>query len=67
MTVATLSYAEDAFKDEAGAAWREHRKNRPAPSSPSTRRSGRPKHTYGHTTMGYEKEHEAMPTMYAYL
>jgi zinc protease len=64
-----LSYAEDAFKTEAGAVYGEYRKNRTSPFFSiyeATRAAAFTAHTYGHTTMGYEADIAAMPGMYAY-
>jgi zinc protease len=64
-----LSYAEDAFKTEAGAVYGEYRKNRTSPFFAiyeAVRAAAFSRHTYGHTTMGYEADIAAMPTMYGY-
>jgi zinc protease len=64
-----LRYAEDAFKTEAGAVYGEYRKNRTSPFFAiyeAIRAAAFTKHTYGHTTMGYEADIAAMPSMYAY-
>jgi zinc protease len=64
-----LSYAEEAFKTEAGAVYGEYRKNRTNPFFSiyeAVRAAAFGSHTYGHTTMGYEADIKAMPTMYDY-
>jgi zinc protease len=64
-----LRYAEDAFKTEAGAVYGEYRKNRTSPFFAiyeAIRAAAFTKHTYGHTTMGYEADIAAMPSMYGY-
>lgn len=64
-----LSYPEPDFKTEAGAVYGEYRKNRSSPFFSiweALHETAFDKHTYGHTTMGYEKDIKAMPTMYDY-
>jgi zinc protease len=64
-----LSYAEEAFKTEAGAVYGEYRKNRTSPFFAiyeAVRAKAFTRHTYGHTTMGYEADIAAMPNMYTY-
>jgi zinc protease len=64
-----LFYEEPAFKTESGAVYGEYRKGKTSPffwiwekllSSAFT------KHTYKHTTIGFEEDIKAMPTMYDY-
>ncbi len=64
-----LFYEESAFKTESGAVYGEYRKGKTSPffwiwekllSSAFT------KHTYKHTTIGFEEDIKAMPTMYDY-
>ena len=64
-----LSYAEEAFKTEAGAVYGEYRKNRTSPFFAiyeAVHQAAFTTHTYGHTAMGYEADIKAMPTMYDY-
>jgi zinc protease len=64
-----LEYAEVPFQTEAGAVYGEYRKNRTSPWEvlfEALQAAAFTKHTYGHTTMGYEADIKAMPTMYAY-
>ncbi len=64
-----LAYPEAAFKTEAGAVYGEYRKNRTNPFfviSEAMQAKAYDTHTYGHTTMGYEKDIAAMPTMFDY-
>lgn len=64
-----LSYAEADFQTEAGAVYGEYRKDRTDPVFvlyEALLGTAFRKHTYGHTTMGYEKDIAAMPTMYDY-
>lgn len=64
-----LSYAESEFKTEAGAVYGEYRKNRANPFftlSEAVQKTAFEKHPYGHTTMGYEADVEAMPQGYEY-
>jgi zinc protease len=64
-----LSYPEQAFKTEAGAVYGEYRKNRMNPFFAiyeAVHEEAFDVHTYGHTTMGYEKDIKAMPTMFDY-
>lgn len=64
-----LFYEEPAFKTESGAVYGEYRKGKTSPffwiwekllSTAFT------KHTYKHTTIGFEEDIKAMPTMYDY-
>ena len=64
-----LAYSEDVFKTEAGAVLGEYNKSASSPSLPlreKLRELVFTKHTYGHTTLGYLKDIEAMPTQYEY-
>ncbi|MBE0643887.1 MAG: insulinase family protein [Bacteroidetes bacterium] len=64
-----LDYAEAPFQTESGAVYGEYRKNRTSPWEvliEALQETAFTKHTYGHTTMGYEADIKAMPTMYAY-
>lgn len=64
-----LDYAEAPFQTEAGAVYGEYRKNRTSPWEvlfEALQETAFTKHTYGHTTMGYEADIKAMPTMYQY-
>jgi zinc protease len=64
-----LEYTKEQFQTEAGAVYGEYRKNRASPlfqMEEAIVDKAFDKHTYGHTTMGYEKDIAAMPTMLAY-
>ncbi len=64
-----LSYPEEAFKTEAGAVYGEYRKNKANPFFSiyeGIQGAAFKSHTYGHTTMGYEADIKAMPTLYQY-
>jgi zinc protease len=64
-----LSYAEEDFRTEAGAVYGEYRKNRTNPwfaLYEAVRKTAFDRHTYGHTTMGYEQDIKAMPEMFEY-
>jgi zinc protease len=64
-----LEYTKEQFQTEAGAVYGEYRKNRAAPifqMEEAIVDKAFDKHTYGHTTMGSEKDIAAMPTMLAY-
>ena len=64
-----LAYSEEAFKTEAGAVYGEYRKSKTEPLwllYEAMRGAAFLTHTYGHTTMGYEKDIAAMPAMYDY-
>jgi len=64
-----LSYEEDAFKTESGAVYGEYRKGKTSPSfwmEEKLFETAFDKHTYKHTTIGFEKDIAAMPTMYQY-
>ena len=64
-----LDYTEAAFQTEAGAVYGEYRKNRSNPWSvlfEDLMHTAFRSHTYGHTTIGYERDIKAMPTLYRY-
>ena len=64
-----LSYSEPAFQTETGAVYGEYRKSRTDPEfalEESLMATAFEKHTYGHTTMGFERDIAAMPKMYDY-
>jgi len=64
-----LSYEEPNFQTESGAVYGEYRKNRTQPFSvlsEALQDKAFDVHTYKHTTMGFEKDIAAMPTMYDY-
>lgn len=64
-----LFYEEREFKTEAGAVLGEYLKNKTNPFAllnESLYDTAFDKHTYKHTTMGFESDIRAMPTMYEY-
>ncbi len=64
-----LAYPKPDFETEAGAVYGEYRKNRTSPFFTiyeAIRQASFDRHTYGHTTMGYERDIKAMPGMYDY-
>jgi zinc protease len=64
-----LKYGEPEFATEAGAVAGEYRKNSSMaylPMSEKLREVVFRQHTYGHTTLGYWKDIEAMPAQYQY-
>jgi zinc protease len=64
-----LSYPEESFRTEAGAVYGEFRKNRTNPFfviNEALSEAAFKAHTYGHTTMGYEKDIKGMPELYGY-
>jgi len=64
-----LSYPESAFQTEAGAVYGEYRKSRTDPEfalHEDVMAAAFEKHPYGHTTLGFERDIAAMPTMYDY-
>jgi zinc protease len=64
-----LLYSEEQFKTEAGAVYGEYRKNRASPFFQLFEKISETaftKHTYGHTTMGYERDIAEMPKMMDY-
>ena len=64
-----LYYEEPAFQTEAGAVYGEYRKNKTSPwmvLEETLLGTAFTTHTYKHTTMGFESDIKAMPTMYEY-
>jgi zinc protease len=64
-----LSYEEGPFRTEAGAVYGEYRKNIASPwmvSYEAMLKTAFDKHTYKHTTMGFEKDIKDMPNQYEY-
>ena len=64
-----LAYEEAAFQTEAGAVYGEYRKNRSNPWSvlfEDLMKTAFTRHTYGHTTIGFEADIKAMPGLYEY-
>ena len=64
-----LSYAEPDFQTESGAVYGEYRKSKTQPFSvlfEALQDKAYDVHTYKHTTIGFEKDIAAMPTMYEY-
>jgi zinc protease len=64
-----LDYSEQDFKTEAGAVYGEYRKSRTSPFFTlyeALMGAAFKVHPYGHTTMGFEQDIAAMPTMYEY-
>jgi zinc protease len=64
-----LAYTEDVFRTEAGAVYGEYRKNVTNPFFAiyeGIMTTAFDTHTYGHTTMGFEEDIAAIPTMYDY-
>ncbi len=64
-----LFYEVPAFQTEAGAVYGEYRKNVTNPWMVLIEKMqdvAFDKHTYKHTTMGFERDIKAMPTMYEY-
>jgi len=64
-----LSYAEEAFRTEAGAVFGEYRKNRTRPFTQiieAVYGTAFTNHTYGHSTIGYEADIKGMPDLYDY-
>jgi zinc protease len=64
-----LAYTEPDFRTEAGAVYGEYRKNRTNPIFviyEAIMAAAFTAHTYGHTTMGYEEDIAAMPSMFDY-
>ena len=64
-----LAYAESAFQTEAGAVYGEYRKSRTDPEFvlyEELLATAFTQHPYGHTTMGFERDIAAMPTLYDY-
>ncbi|MFA6571295.1 MAG: pitrilysin family protein, partial [Bacteroidota bacterium] len=64
-----LFYEEAAFQTESGAVYGEYRKSKTNPFfllEEKIAETAFDVHTYKHTTMGFEKDIAAMPTMYEY-
>jgi len=64
-----LSYAEPDFQTEARAVLGEYNKNASSPLMQMWQTLSElafTRHTYGHTTMGYLRDIQVMPTRYAY-
>lgn len=64
-----LSYAEGPFRTEAGAVYGEYRKNVANPfriANEKMMETAFDKHTYRHTTMGFERDIKDMPNGYDY-
>ena len=64
-----LDFSEEQFKTESGAVYGEFRKGRTSPFEvwdESVRAAAFDKHTYKHTTIGFEADVVRMPTQYAY-
>lgn len=64
-----LDYDEKAFKTESGAVYGEYRKGRVNPYAvleEELQNTAFDKHTYKHTTIGFERDIKNMPNMYAY-
>jgi len=64
-----LEYEEQPFKTEAGAVYGEYRKNLASPfrlAHETLLNTAFDRHTYKHTTMGFEQDIKEMPTMYEY-
>jgi len=64
-----LQYPEPEFKTESGAVYGEFRKGRTSPFNvlwEKIKETAFDKHTYRHTTIGYEEDIKNMPNMYDY-
>jgi zinc protease len=64
-----LSYKEAAYKDETGAVLGEYNKTASNPHLPmyeALLSTAFTVHTYGHTTLGWKRDVEAMPAAYEY-
>jgi zinc protease len=64
-----LDYAEGAFQTESGAVYGEYRKGIASPwmvLNEKMQATAFTTHTYKHTTIGFEADIKAMPTMYEY-
>jgi len=64
-----LKYDPQQFKTESGAVYGEYRKGRSSPFEvleEATRDAAFDKHTYKHTTIGFEADIKAMPQQYEY-
>ncbi len=64
-----LNYAEPEFKTEAGAVYGEYRKGRTSPFfvlNEAVQNAAFDRHTYKHTTIGFEEDIKRMPEQYQY-
>ena len=64
-----LQYTEDEFKTESGAVYGEYRKGKTNPFFAlfdATHNAAFDKHTYKHTTIGFEADIKAMPEQFEY-
>ncbi len=64
-----LNVAQRAYKDETGAVMGEFNKSSSSPywaMDEALREVAFKRHTYGHTTIGYKRDVEAMPAAYEY-
>jgi zinc protease len=64
-----LTYGEPEFKTEAGAVYGEYRKGHTSPFEvmfEAVQNAAFDRHTYKHTTIGFEADIKAMPQQYAY-
>jgi zinc protease len=64
-----LTYEEAPFRTEAGAVYGEYRKNLASPlrlAYETLLNTAFDKHTYKHTTMGFEEDIKQMPTLYEF-
>jgi zinc protease len=64
-----LAYEEQEFQTESGAVYGEYRKGKTNPFqvlSEKMQETAFTAHTYKHTTIGFEADIKAMPTMYEY-
>jgi len=64
-----LSYTRPAYKDETGAVLGEYNKVASSPALPMEEALGAlafTRHTYGHTTLGWKRDVQAMPGAYDY-
>lgn len=64
-----LKYSKEQFQTESGAVYGEYRKGRTSPwevAFEAYREMAFDKHTYKHTTIGFERDIKDMPNMYEY-
>ncbi|MFY8160749.1 MAG: M16 family metallopeptidase [Candidatus Kapaibacteriota bacterium] len=64
-----LAYTKEGFQTESGAVYGEYRKGRTSPFNvlwEDLKNTSFKKHTYKHTTIGYEKDIKDMPNLYDY-
>ncbi len=64
-----LAYTKEGFQTESGAVYGEYRKGRTSPFQvlwEDLKNTAFKKHTYKHTTIGYEKDIKDMPNLYDY-